>query len=89
MQHVERRRRRLAKQETQWGSGSGGGYGSASYARVSGRYMHPLQFYALPPDEEISLEEFEQLAVDRLRGGVVVGGSGTDFCRGGTGAGLH
>jgi hypothetical protein len=32
------------------------------------RYPHPLQFYAIPPQEEVSLEEFEMLAIERLRG---------------------
>jgi hypothetical protein len=31
------------------------------------RYPHQLQFYDLPPEDEVSLEEFERLAVDRLR----------------------
>lgn len=32
------------------------------------RYKHKLQLYATPPIEEVSLEEFELFAVDRLKG---------------------
>lgn len=31
-------------------------------------YPHELQMYSIPPMGEISLTEFEQLAVDRLKG---------------------
>lgn len=62
MHHVSRRRR-VVKQQAEWG-----GSATAEHEREAGRYPHPLQFYALPPTEEVSLEEFEMLAVDRLRG---------------------
>lgn len=32
------------------------------------KYKHKLQLYDLPPIEEVSLEEFELFAVDRLKG---------------------
>lgn len=31
-------------------------------------YEHRLNFYILPPTAEITLEEFEQWAIDRLKG---------------------
>lgn len=31
-------------------------------------YAHRLSFYDVPPTQEISLEEFETWAIDRLRG---------------------
>ena len=31
-------------------------------------YIHRLNFYAYPPTEEITLDQFEQWAIDRLRG---------------------
>ena len=31
-------------------------------------YPHRLSFYDVPPTQEISLEEFETWAIDRLRG---------------------
>lgn len=31
-------------------------------------YPHRLNFYALPPTADITLEQFEQWAIDRLRG---------------------
>ena len=31
-------------------------------------YPHRLSFYAVPPTAEITLEQFEQWAIDRLRG---------------------
>lgn len=31
-------------------------------------YPHPLQFYKYPPTDVISLEEFEELALERLKG---------------------
>ena len=32
------------------------------------KYPHRLQFYTLPPTDDISLEDFETMAVDRLKG---------------------
>ena len=31
-------------------------------------YLHRLNFYEIPPTAELSLEEFETWAIDRLRG---------------------
>jgi DNA primase large subunit len=31
-------------------------------------YPHRLNFYEIPPTAEITLEQFEQWAIDRLRG---------------------
>lgn len=31
-------------------------------------YPHSLQFYSLPPTENITLQEFETFAIDRLKG---------------------
>jgi DNA primase large subunit len=31
-------------------------------------YEHRLNFYVVPPTAEITLEEFEQWAIDRLKG---------------------
>lgn len=31
-------------------------------------YAHRLNFYEVPPTEEITLEQFEQWAIDRLKG---------------------
>ena len=36
--------------------------------RHADRYPHGLQFYTVPPVENISLQDFEDLAVDRLKG---------------------
>ena len=62
MQTVSRRSRRRAKQEAQWGGTH------AALVRDFDRYPHQLQFYSIPPQEEVSLEEFEMLAIERLRG---------------------
>jgi DNA primase large subunit len=32
------------------------------------QYPHRLNFYSTPPTADITLEEFEQWAIDRLRG---------------------
>ena len=34
----------------------------------NGIYDHRVQFYKFPPTDTISLEEFEELAVERLKG---------------------
>lgn len=36
--------------------------------RDTNRYLHNLQLYVIPPTENISLQEFEELAIDRLKG---------------------
>ena len=36
--------------------------------RDPGQYPHNLQFYSLPPTENISLQDFEDFAVERLKG---------------------
>ena len=35
---------------------------------VADRYQHCLQLYHAPPTEELSLEDFEKFAIDRLKG---------------------
>lgn len=41
----------------------------AKSAKLPGgvRYEHTLQFYTTPPTDDISLQEFEDLAVERLK----------------------
>ena len=41
-------------------------FADASYKQQE--YPHRLNFYEVPPIAEITLEEFEQWAIDRLRG---------------------
>ena len=36
--------------------------------RNEATYPHSLQFYSQPPTQNISLQEFEDFAIDRLRG---------------------
>ncbi|GAA5940600.1 DNA primase subunit PRI2 [Sporobolomyces koalae] len=48
-------------------SGAGGGAGEVTTYPRSGRYPHRLNFYQDPPVEEITLEQFEVWAIDRLR----------------------
>ncbi|GAA6011155.1 hypothetical protein JCM11491_006742 [Sporobolomyces phaffii] len=50
------------------GPGTPSSYGGevSSFPR-SGKYPHRLNFYQAPPTEEITLEEFEVWAIDRLR----------------------
>eukprot|EP00730_Choanoeca_flexa_P013220 TRINITY_DN5091_c0_g1_i2.p1 TRINITY_DN5091_c0_g1~~TRINITY_DN5091_c0_g1_i2.p1 ORF type:complete len:510 (+),score=121.63 TRINITY_DN5091_c0_g1_i2:46-1575(+) len=55
-----KRGKRRVKQETTWGA-------EDSVVRDYGRYPHKLQFYVLPPEDEVSLEEFETLAIERLK----------------------
>lgn len=41
-------------------------FASAQYQEQT--YPHRLNFYTLPPTADITLEQFEQWAIDRLRG---------------------
>lgn len=41
-------------------------FASAQYKEAE--YTHRLNFYAEPPTADITLEQFEQWAIDRLRG---------------------
>ena len=34
----------------------------------AGKYVHGLQMYKTPPTDNITLEEFEEFAIDRLKG---------------------
>lgn len=34
----------------------------------AGKYSHGLQMYKVPPTDNITLEEFEEFAIDRLKG---------------------
>jgi len=34
----------------------------------TGKYVHGLQMYKVPPTDNITLEEFEEFAIDRLKG---------------------
>ena len=34
----------------------------------AGKYAHGLQMYKVPPTDNITLEEFEEFAIDRLKG---------------------
>ena len=45
----------------------GGGYYEVK--RHQGKsYPHTLNFYSIPPTEEITIDEFESFAFDRLQG---------------------
>lgn len=37
-------------------------------SKLKTEYANSLQMYNLPPNESISLQEFEEFAVDRLKG---------------------
>ncbi len=39
----------------------------------AGKYVHGLQMYKVPPTDNITLEEFEEFAIDRLKGKVFGG----------------
>lgn len=41
---------------------------SARNKKQFNRVGHNLQFYKIPPTGEISLQEFEEYAIDRLKG---------------------
>ena len=36
--------------------------------KLKTEYKNSLQFYTIPPNEVISLQEFEEFAIDRLKG---------------------
>ncbi len=44
------------------------GFSLLTEGRSSDNYLHNLQLYSIPPAEYISLQEFEELAIDRLKG---------------------
>jgi hypothetical protein len=35
-------------------------------------YPHALNFYSVPPTEEITIDEFESFAFDRLQGKIII-----------------
>lgn len=41
-------------------------FATPTYQNV--QYKHRLNFYSVPPTADITLEQFEQWAIDRLRG---------------------
>jgi len=43
-------------------------YGTGEVKRNNKRYPHYLNFYDIPPTDNISIEEFEKFALDRLQG---------------------
>ena len=53
MQFANRRKSRITKLED---------------AENVGKYVHGLQMYKVPPTDNITLEEFEEFAIDRLKG---------------------
>lgn len=40
-------------------------------AENAGKYVHGLQMYKIPPTDNITLEEFEEFAIDRLKGKLI------------------
>lgn len=54
---LDTKRKRIDYKKTQ--------FANASYKEQD--YPHRLSFYDVPPTQEISLEEFETWAIDRLR----------------------
>ncbi len=45
-----------------------GAFGAAQATRDLSRYPTALNFYKVPPTDEVTLDEFEALAVTRLKG---------------------
>jgi hypothetical protein len=45
---------------------------SAKSKKQNTLFGHNLQFYKIPPNGEISLQEFEDYAVDRLKGSLLL-----------------
>lgn len=45
-------------------------FGVPTYQNVE--YKHRLNFYSVPPTADITLEQFEQWAIDRLRGTIQI-----------------
>ena len=56
-QHLASKRHRLDHKKKQ--------FTTAAYAEQ--KYLHRLSVYDVPPTAEITLEEFEEWAIDRLR----------------------
>jgi hypothetical protein len=57
VKRVDAKRRQLLERKKQ--------FAEAAYKQQD--YPHRLNFYEIPPTEEISLEDFEKWAIDRLR----------------------
>lgn len=58
IQRFDAKRRYLNEKKTQFAA-------AAAYKQQD--YPHRLNFYDIPPTAEISLEDFEKWAIDRLR----------------------